>query len=401
MVTSVTLFNAGMVVFFLSFLFYTIYTFSKSEKIGNLATALAWIGIFVQGAAFVVRGIEKAKVNMVTDWTAFYKYAPFTNMYESLMLFGWTAVFFYLLFEWKYRNKVFGMFVLPLALMGELSTQILGFDEQAHPLVPALQSNWLLFHVVTTFIGYAAAAVSAGMAYLYFCKERNVTLGDWIYLFTFTFYIIFTVILYPFKPSNSFILSVYASGLVGIVLSLLIAYLILKYKKDDELRFADFSGKVWGLVFLISLILSLAVFDSGKNALITTSVSLLLSALIVGTIYLVRTKAEAFSRIVPSTDAIEQIMYQSVAVGFVFLTIGIILGAVWAKYAWGGYWSWDPKETWSLITWLVYAAYLHARYIKGLSGKPLVYFTVIGFLSVMFTYYGVNLIIPGLHSYAQ
>ncbi len=401
MVTSVTLFNAGMVVFFLSFLFYTIYTFSKSEKIGNLATALAWIGIFVQGAAFVVRGIEKAKVNMVTDWTAFYKYAPFTNMYESLMLFGWTVVFFYLLFEWKYRNKVFGMFVLPLALMGELSTQILGFDEQAHPLVPALQSNWLLFHVVTTFIGYAAAAVSAGMAYLYFCKERNVTLGDWIYLFTFTFYIIFTVILYPFKPSNSFILSVYSFGLVGIVLSLLIAYLILKYKKDDELRFADFSGKVWGLVFLISLILSLAVFDSGKNALITTSVSLFLSALIVGTIYLVRTKAEAFSRVVPSTDAIEQIMYQSVAVGFVFLTIGIILGAVWAKYAWGGYWSWDPKETWSLITWLVYAAYLHARYIKGLSGKPLVYFTVIGFLSVMFTYYGVNLIIPGLHSYAQ
>jgi cytochrome c-type biogenesis protein CcsB len=97
----------------------------------------------------------------------------------------------------------------------------------------------------------------------------------------------------------------------------------------------------------------------------------------------------------------EQIMYQSVAVGFVFLTIGIILGAVWAKYAWGGYWSWDPKETWSLITWLVYAAYLHARYIKGLSGKPLAYFTIIGFLSVIFTYYGVNLIIPGLHSYAQ
>ena len=401
MVTSVTLFNAGMVAFFLSFLFYTIYTFSKSEKVGKLATAVAWIGIFIQGAAFVVRGIEKAKVNMVTDWTAFYKYAPFTNMYESLMLFGWTAVFLYLLFEWKYKNKAFGMFVLPLALMGELSTQILGFDEQAQPLVPALQSNWLLFHVVTTFIGYAAAAVSAGMAYLYFCKEKDVTLGDWIYLFTFSFYIIFTVILYPFRPSNSFILSVYITGLVGVIISLFIAFLVSKTRKDGEFKFADFSGKIWGLIFFASLILSLVVFDSGRNAFLTISISLLLSASIVGAIYLIRTKAEAFSRIIPSTDALEHIMYQSVAVGFVFLTIGIILGAVWAKYAWGGYWSWDPKETWSLITWLVYAAYLHARYIKGLSGKPLAYFTIVGFLSVIFTYYGVKLIIPGLHSYAQ
>jgi len=401
MVTSVTLFNAGMVAFFLSFLFYTIYTFSKSEKIGKLATAVAWLGIFIQGAAFVVRGIEKAKVNMVTDWTAFYKYAPFTNMYESLMLFGWTAVLLYLIFEWRYKNKAFGMFVIPLALMGELSTQILGFDEQAQPLVPALQSNWLLFHVVTTFIGYAAAAVSAGMAYLYFCKEKDVTLGDWIYLFTFSFYIIFTVILYPFRPSNSFILSVYITGLVGVIISLFIAFLVSRTRKGEDFKFADFSGKIWGLIFFASLILSLVVFDSGRNAILTIVISLVLAASIVGAIYLVRTKAKAFSRIIPSTEALEHIMYQSVAVGFVFLTIGIILGAVWAKYAWGGYWSWDPKETWSLITWLIYAAYLHARYIKGLSGKPLAYFTIVGFLSVIFTYYGVNLIIPGLHSYAQ
>ncbi|MEO2082673.1 MAG: c-type cytochrome biogenesis protein CcsB [Desulfurobacteriaceae bacterium] len=335
MVNSVSLFNAGMVAFFFAFLFYTIYTFSKSSWSSKLATAAAWLGIFIQGAAFIVRGMEKAKINMVSDWMAFYKYAPFTNMYESLMLFGWTAVLIYLLFERKYKNKAFGMFILPLALIGELSTQILGFNPEAQPLVPALQSNWLLFHVVTTFIGYAAAAVSAGVAYAYFARRDDTTAKDWAVVFVTTWFIFFFIIYSAYRENVLFFLAVSA----GVA-----------------------------LIFC-------------------------------GFLYLL--KKTGIINILPSVEAMEQIMYQSVAVGFVFLTIGIILGAVWAKYAWGGYWSWDPKETWSLITWLVYAAYLHARYIKGLSGKPLAYFTIIGFLSVIFTYYGVNLIIPGLHSYAQ
>ena len=401
MVSSVTLFNVGMVAFFGAFLFYTIYTFSKSDKMGRLATWVAWLGVFIQGAAFIVRGMEKAKVNMVSDWTAFYKYAPFTNMYESLMLFGWSAVLLYLLFERKYKNKSFGMFVVPLALMGELSTQILGFNEEAQPLVPALQSNWLLFHVITTFVGYAAAAVSAGMAYLYFCREKDMTVGDWIYLFTFSFYIIFTVILYPLRPTNPFILAVYIGGLSGVIFSLVVAFAVKRWKRDGSLEFSNLSGKIWGVIFLLSLGVSVIFFDSSVNALITIVVSAFLSACLIALVYVLRSKSETFSKIIPPAETIEAIMYQSVAVGFVFLTIGIILGAVWAKYAWGGYWSWDPKETWSLITWLVYAAYLHARYIKGLSGKPLAYFTIVGFLSVIFTYYGVNLIIPGLHSYAQ
>ena len=335
MINSVALFNAGMVAFFFAFLFYTIHTFSKSSWSGKLGTYLAWLGVIVQGAAFIVRGVEKAKVNMVSDWTAFYKYAPFTNMYESLMLFGWTAILLYLLFEWKYRNKAFGMFVIPLALMGELSTQILGFNPEAQPLVPALQSNWLLFHVVTTFIGYAAAAVSAGIAYAYFAKRDDTTGKDWMVIFVTTWFIFFFIIYSAYR----------------------------------------------------------------ENVFLFLGVSAVVAAIFCGFLFIL--KRYGITRIFPSVEAMEQIMYQSVAVGFVFLTIGIILGAVWAKYAWGGYWSWDPKETWSLITWLVYAAYLHARYIKGLSGKPLAYFTIIGFLSVIFTYYGVNLIIPGLHSYAR
>jgi cytochrome c-type biogenesis protein CcsB len=82
------------------------------------------------------------------------------------------------------------------------------------------------------------------------------------------------------------------------------------------------------------------------------------------------------------------------------LTLGIITGAAWANYAWGTYWSWDPKETWSLITWIVYALFLHARLVRGWKGKKIAILSIIGFVSVIFTYFGVNFILSGLHSYA-
>jgi cytochrome c-type biogenesis protein CcsB len=100
----------------------------------------------------------------------------------------------------------------------------------------------------------------------------------------------------------------------------------------------------------------------------------------------------------PSHSKIDDICYKSIALGFPLLSIGIITGAVWANYAWGTYWSWDPKETWSLITWLIYAAYLHSR-ITGWKGKKSAYLSIIGFLAVIFTYAGVNFLLSGLHSY--
>jgi ABC-type transport system involved in cytochrome c biogenesis permease subunit len=98
-------------------------------------------------------------------------------------------------------------------------------------------------------------------------------------------------------------------------------------------------------------------------------------------------------------EKLEEINYQAVVVGFPTLTAGILTGAVWAHYAWGSYWTWDPKETWSLITWIIYALFLHARFTKGWKGKRLALLSVIGFLSVLFTYLGVNFILSGLHSY--
>jgi len=126
-----------------------------------------------------------------------------------------------------------------------------------------------------------------------------------------------------------------------------------------------------------------------------------------GLIYLLKNKEKgtaekpsSFLKKLPALAALDTLIYQSIALGFVFLTIGIMTGSIWAHYAWGSYWSWDPKETWSLITWLIYAIMLHSRYVRGWRGKRMAILAIIGFACVLFTYLGVNYL-PGLHSYLK
>lgn len=101
----------------------------------------------------------------------------------------------------------------------------------------------------------------------------------------------------------------------------------------------------------------------------------------------------------PSLDVLDKLEYRTIAFGFTMLTLGIISGSIWAQSAWGRYWSWDPKETWSLITWFIYAIYLHARLISGWRGRKAAYLVIVGFLVVLFTYLGVSFLLSGLHSY--
>ena len=128
-------------------------------------------------------------------------------------------------------------------------------------------------------------------------------------------------------------------------------------------------------------------------------------AFALGIMYLLRGKAGngrkeegGFLHMIPADDAIEELLQQSVILGFVLLTLGIMTGSVWAHYAWGAYWSWDPKETWSLITWIVYALMLHARSVRGWRGRRMAWMALVGFASVLFTYLGVNYL-DSLHSY--
>jgi cytochrome c-type biogenesis protein CcsB len=111
-----------------------------------------------------------------------------------------------------------------------------------------------------------------------------------------------------------------------------------------------------------------------------------------------QTNFQRFVGHIPEPGILDELIYQSAALGFIFLAIGIMTGSIWAHYAWGSYWSWDPKETWSLITWLIYAIMLHARYVRGWRGKRMAVMAIVGFISVLITYLGVNYL-PGLHSY--
>jgi cytochrome c-type biogenesis protein CcsB len=111
-------------------------------------------------------------------------------------------------------------------------------------------------------------------------------------------------------------------------------------------------------------------------------------------------KKNIFLKLIPSQGILDDLNYQMIVIGFLMLTLGIITGAVWAHSAWGSYWSWDPKETWSLITWLIYAAVIHSRMVKGWKGKRIAILSMVGFFCVLFTYFGVNYL-AGLHSYAK
>jgi len=212
-------------------------------------------------------------------------HAPLSNLYESLAFFAFTTAVLYLFVEKKYQNRTIGAFIAPLIFAAmayaSLSPNI---SDRIQPLIPALKSNWLIVHVITCFIGYAAFAVAFGVSFMYLIKRRS---------------------------------------------------------------------------------------GSSEKSLL---------------------------QYLPEPDVLDELTHQLIMFGFLFLSAGIITGAVWANSAWGRYWGWDPKETWSLITWFMYATLLHARLMRGWQGKRIAYLSIFGFMAVLFTYFGVNLL-PGLHSY--
>jgi len=276
--SSQTFFNISMALYLICSLGYLIFAATRSNRVGTLCSYLLLLGLFVHSGGLIFRWVETHQTG--------YGYVPLSNMYESLVFFSWTIVLIYLILEFKYRQKIIGLFVTPFAFVAIALTSIIpGIDAQITPLVPALQSNWLAIHVITCFLGYASFAVSFGISILYLVQDKR---------------------------------------------------------------------------------------GPGK---------------------------EEGSKWLPSSSVLDEINYKSIVIGFPMLTLGIVTGAAWANYAWGSYWSWDPKETWSLITWFVYAAFLHARFTRDWRGRKAAILSIVGFSAVLFTYFGVNYLISGLHSY--
>lgn len=352
-------FGISSIAYVLAMVAYIAYLSFKNSTVGIVATTFTAIGFVSQTAAFIIRGFEFYQVGQM----GFMRAIPLTNLYESLVFFVWCLILGYLVIEWKYKTRSFGAFITPIAAMALAFIDISGMDKNIHPLIPALQSNWLLAHVTMSFIAYAAFAISFATAIMYLAIK------------------------YEDKKSASYIFWTVTFGLFSaIFIAMGIDFIVFKIAVKSPEAF-------------IQSYLFKATFRNASTAVAALSYAGLAAFVffVWNYGYIVRKIIASFSL---SEEFFEDLTYKNIAIGFPIFTIGgLIFGAIWADQAWGKYWSWDPKETWSLITWFVYAFYLHARYLRGWRGAKIAALSVIGFIATIFTYLGVNLLLSGLHSY--
>ncbi|ARV20309.1 Cytochrome c biogenesis protein CcsA [Curvibacter sp. AEP1-3] len=319
-----------------------------------MATLFYWIGVFAKGRAdglelvasrLVWAAVTMALIGTMVRWYESYLlgadigHIPVSNLYEVFVMFCWMTAVFYLYFEAQYKTRALGAFVMLVvsAAVGFLLWYTVERQAQEiQPLVPALKSWWMKLHVPANFIGYGTFALAAMVAFAYLIKQQ-ASETKW----------------YRMAPL----------WLLGVVL----CFEPIVFRKSSVTGLSDY----WAMYFGIS-------------------------ALIVAGILLGR---KAIAAKLPDFEVLDDVMYKSIAVGFAFFTIATVLGALWAAEAWGGYWSWDPKETWALIVWLNYAAWLHMRLMKGLRGTVAAWWALAGLAVTTFAFIGVNMFLSGLHSY--
>jgi len=267
-------FKLAIVLYFLGTMAHSVYLLFLKEDFLRWASGIVFFGFITHTLAFLVRYLEAG-------------YTPVTNLHESLSFFAWMIIGVLLLANIRYRIKMLGAFLTPIALI--LMLFALALPKEILPLAPVLRSFWHPFHVVFAFLGNAFFTLAFCCGVMYLIQEHQ-----------------------------------------------------LKSKRMGAI---------------------------GKR--------------------------------LPSLKVLDDLNYYSLKFGFPLLTLGIVTGAVWADYAWGRYWGWDPKETWSLITWFLYAALLHQRLTVGWRGRKAALMAIFGFMTVLFTFLGVNLLLPGLHTYSN
>jgi len=243
-------------------------------------------------------------------------YFPLSNLYESLLFLTWTLLTVYLYIELKTNSRLIGAILIPVTLLtnGFANLTLSPEMQKASPLVPALQSNWLMLHVSMMLLSYGTLIMGSLLSILFLAISKN-------------------------KEINIQLAEKSSLPLYNVMLEYYETKIISQTNNISEL---------------------------GKLKLL---------------------------------QSLDNWSYRIIGLGFPFLTIGIISGGVWANEAWGSYWSWDPKETWALITWLVFATYLHARITKGWEGNRTAIIGGLGFFVIWICYLGVNFLGKGLHSY--
>lgn len=314
-----------------------------------LTMLIYWVGAAFRGITWLstlgTAGVAIANLSIATLLAARWieaGYFPISNLYESLFFLAWGVTAIHLVAEAMSRSPLVGVVTTPVA-MGITAFAALSLPpemQSSAPLVPALKSNWLMMHVSVMMLSYATLMVGSvlAIAFLVVTRGQNVEL-----------------------KGSSVGTGSYRDKL---------RRQLLDTNQNHQKPIAEVAQ----------------TNGSGGTAVLNATT---VSAEPV-TLSLQRLSL---------ADTLDNISYRIIGLGFPLLTIGIIAGAVWANEAWGSYWSWDPKETWALITWLVFAAYLHARITKGWQGRKPAILAASGFVVVWVCYLGVNLLGKGLHSY--
>jgi cytochrome c-type biogenesis protein CcsB len=363
---------------------------------------------------------------------------PFASIYEMLLSFVWTVALLTLVAEKKFGVKIIGSITMPLAVVCVILMQLL--PSEVRPLVPALQSTWLHVHVTLAMLAYATCAVSFALAMMFLIQDgfQNDTFMAWTSAIVSAIYLAIVATrfdhgglsvtawdagtksdiflgrgmrLFVTVPDLGWLFLIAAVG----AFAPLLLYFLGRWKKDPS--FMGVANRAVFISILLQVVVLAAFALRARNAsypspdqdgLFPTSLAaspFLLGGMVTGIfaslLYLMLLwRRSDLEGLLPSGDNLDRVTYKTICIAFPLLTFMIATGAYWANRTWGSYWSWDPKETWAAITWLVYAGYLHMRITRGWRGRRAAYFAILGFGVVIFTFLGVTYLLPGLHAYA-
>lgn len=374
------------------------------RKWGMAGFVLTLIGFACQATYFFTRWAEAGHI-------------PNSNMYEFMTMLGMMIVLAFIVVFALYRSAVLGIFALPVAIVMIAYASV--FPHEVQPLIPALQSYWLKIHVTTAALGEAFFAVgfAAGLMYVvqnvrYGSSEksdRREQRGVEFTLFTVIMIVGFVGAVFGFNAAGYKAQFVNETTVTGANNELQTTKQTVDYVLPPLVKpYQSVQVNMTPFLGLTEPIFEAPYWMKGANAgrkFNTVLWSVLTGAILYGLLRLLARKplGAALQPLMKGIDPedIDEISYRAIAIGYPIFTLGaLIFAMIWAAEAWGRFWGWDPKEVWALIVWLFYAAYLHLRLSRGWQGKKSSWLSVVGFLVVMFTLVGVNLVIAGLHSYA-
>ncbi len=353
MLVSTNLYNICAGTYVLALFLYILNLGLKKARLRQVATTLVALGFLTQTLGMAFRWIEAGHVELeaytqstgeqlsgIAYWQVLTQHPPWSNLYEIMVYMGWGLVLVFLVCEVKWRARFVGIFALLLALAA-LGVASLT-SGQIKPLVPALKSWWIMIHVISASIAYSAGTIGAIASFLYLLKAED-------------------------RVSTKQV----AIGVTGVSV---VIYLIIfqSYQSQGQIN-------IWNAA-LFGIILSAQIF--------------------VGLFFLFPRQLRA---LLPKADQLDHIAYSNILVAFALVAVVLVTGALWAHYAWGRYWGWDPKETGALVIWITYALYLHTRITYGWVGPKSAVIAVFGFFVIIAGFLGVNLgwFADGLHSYGR